>query len=164
MMPRRGLLLLVLFGLAGAAWAQDNVIQSPITEEILPLDPVDGDQTSDPTDPRVLEPIVREAEAEPASVADDGVSLRALDRVSGAVVDFDLAPGQTKQLGYIQVTLTECRYPVNNPSGDASAYLTVRNASTLDVAFAGWMIASSPALNALDHPRYDVWVLRCITP
>jgi len=30
--------------------------------------------------------------------------------------------------------------------------------------FKGWMIASSPALNALDHPRYDVWVLRCITP
>ena len=27
--------------------------------------------------------------------------------------------------------------------------------------FDGWMIASSPALSALDHPRYDVWVLRC---
>jgi len=25
------------------------------------------------------------------------------------------------------------------------------------------MIASSPALNALDHPRYDVWVMRCTT-
>jgi hypothetical protein len=24
------------------------------------------------------------------------------------------------------------------------------------------MIASSPAISALDHPRYDVWVLRCI--
>ncbi|MCW8843320.1 MAG: DUF2155 domain-containing protein, partial [Rhodobacteraceae bacterium] len=30
--------------------------------------------------------------------------------------------------------------------------------------FQGWMIASSPALSALDHPRYDVWVLRCKTP
>ena len=29
--------------------------------------------------------------------------------------------------------------------------------------FSGWMLASSPALNALEHPRYDVWVLRCIT-
>jgi hypothetical protein len=29
--------------------------------------------------------------------------------------------------------------------------------------FSGWMIASSPALNAMDHPRYDVWLLRCQT-
>ncbi|MDA9980314.1 DUF2155 domain-containing protein, partial [Yoonia sp.] len=29
--------------------------------------------------------------------------------------------------------------------------------------FAGWMLASAPALNAMDHPRYDVWALRCIT-
>ncbi|MGB1970407.1 MAG: DUF2155 domain-containing protein, partial [Paracoccaceae bacterium] len=27
--------------------------------------------------------------------------------------------------------------------------------------FMGWMVASSPALNPLDHRRYDVWVLRC---
>ncbi|MGB0800115.1 MAG: DUF2155 domain-containing protein, partial [Planktomarina sp.] len=27
----------------------------------------------------------------------------------------------------------------------------------------GWMVASSPALNALEHPRYDIWVLRCKT-
>ena len=27
--------------------------------------------------------------------------------------------------------------------------------------FTGWMFASSPALNALEHPVYDVWVLDC---
>jgi hypothetical protein len=27
--------------------------------------------------------------------------------------------------------------------------------------FQGWLIGSAPALHALDHPRYDVWVLRC---
>ncbi|MEZ5716636.1 MAG: DUF2155 domain-containing protein [Paracoccaceae bacterium] len=32
-----------------------------------------------------------------------------------------------------------------------------------DPIFTGWMVASSPALNAMDHRRYDVWVLRCIT-
>ena len=30
--------------------------------------------------------------------------------------------------------------------------------------FQGWMLASSPALNPLDHPLYDVWVLECIVP
>lgn len=27
--------------------------------------------------------------------------------------------------------------------------------------FTGWMFASSPAINALEHPVYDVWVIDC---
>ena len=27
--------------------------------------------------------------------------------------------------------------------------------------FSGWMFASSPALSALEHAVYDVWVLDC---
>ena len=27
--------------------------------------------------------------------------------------------------------------------------------------FRGWMFASSPALNALEHPVYDIWVIDC---
>ena len=98
------------------------------------------------------------------TVADSGVVVRALDKVSGEIVDFELMPGQTKQLGRIKVALGECRYPTLNPSGDAFAYLRVFNVGEEAPAFAGWMIASSPALNALDHARYDVWPLRCITP
>lgn len=98
-----------------------------------------------------------------ATIADSGVELRALDKISGEVVDFELTPGQTKQLGRIQVTLNECRYPTGNPAGDAFAFLVIRNAGETATVFEGWMIASSPALNALDHSRYDVWALRCIT-
>lgn len=29
--------------------------------------------------------------------------------------------------------------------------------------FSGWMFASSPALNPLEHPVYDVWVIDCRT-
>jgi len=103
------------------------------------------------------------AGAQDAVTAPDGAMLRAMDKVSGAVVDFELTPGQTKQLGRIQVTLGECRYPAGNPTGNAFAYLVIRNAGVETPSFRGWMIAASPALNALDHPRYDVWVLRCIT-
>ena len=59
------------------------------------------------------------------------------------------------------VILGECRYPLANPSGDAFTYLTVTNEVGSKDFFTGWMIASSPALNALDHVRYDVWPLRC---
>ncbi|MEZ5895625.1 MAG: DUF2155 domain-containing protein [Parvularculaceae bacterium] len=32
-----------------------------------------------------------------------------------------------------------------------------------DMVFSGWMFASSPALSALEHPVYDVWVIDCAT-
>jgi hypothetical protein len=32
-----------------------------------------------------------------------------------------------------------------------------------NMIFSGWMFASSPALNGLEHPVYDVWVIDCKT-
>ncbi len=92
-----------------------------------------------------------------------GAVLRGLDKVSGAVTDLDLRIGDAAQFGRLTVELGECRYPTDNPAGDAYAYLTVRAEGLDEPAFEGWMIASSPALSALDHPRYDVWVIRCRT-
>jgi len=111
----------------------------------------------------LMMPLALPVQAQQTSAIGTGVLLRAMDKISGEVVDFQLTPTQTKQLGRIQVTLGECRYPVSNPAGEAYAYLTVRNAGQEETVFSGWMVASSPALNALDHPRYDVWVLRCMT-
>lgn len=151
MMQVRLAFVAVLWLMSVPATGQDVIIQSPITQETLPLETLP------------LEPAIDEPQIQRASVAEQGVVLRALDKVSGELVDFNLEPDQTKQLGRIQVTLGECRFPTDNPAGDASAYLTIRNAGEDTAVFSGWMIASSPALNALDHSRYDVWVLRCIT-
>lgn len=92
-----------------------------------------------------------------------GAVLRGLDKMSGALADIELTAGQTQRFGRLDVMLGECRFPAGNPSGDAFAYLTIRQPGDAQPMFEGWMIASSPALNALDHPRYDVWVLRCMT-
>ncbi len=81
--------------------------------------------------------------------------------MSGAVVDMQLSTGETTGFGRLQITLGECRYPEGNPSGDAWAYLVIRSEREEVPLFEGWMIASSPALNAMEHQRYDVWVLRC---
>lgn len=92
-----------------------------------------------------------------------GAVIRALDRMTGAVEDIELANRESVMIGRMQVTLGECRFPVGNPAGDAYAFLTVTEAGRDSPVFIGWMIASSPALNAMDHSRFDVWVLRCIT-
>ncbi|MCH2078573.1 MAG: DUF2155 domain-containing protein [Rhodobacteraceae bacterium] len=92
-----------------------------------------------------------------------GATIRLLDKVTGQLTDVELFAGQTARLGQIDIDLEECRYPTGNPAGDAYAYLEIEDRSAEAQIFAGWMVASSPALNALDHPRYDVWVIRCKT-
>jgi hypothetical protein len=87
--------------------------------------------------------------------------LRALDKVNGHSMDAEIAVGGSGEMFGLLVTVSDCRYPAENPTGDAYAFLTVRNPADNAVQFEGWMIASSPALNPLDHSRYDVWVIRC---
>lgn len=91
-----------------------------------------------------------------------GAELRVLDKLNGIVTDVSLRRGQSARLGYLQINLSECRYPRANPNGDAYAELVVTYRDSETPAFEGWLIASAPALNAMEHPRYDVWVLRCI--
>lgn len=101
--------------------------------------------------------------AQDQAASGTGAVLRGLDKVNGRVVDVKLAIGGIASVFRLEVRLSDCRYPADNPTGDAFAYLTVREGAQGAPQFQGWMIASSPALNALDHSRYDVWVLRCIT-
>lgn len=92
-----------------------------------------------------------------------GVVLKGLDKVSGVVTDLAVADGATAAMGRLEVSVGECRYPEDNPNGEAYAWLAIRDPLRGSTLFEGWMVASSPALNALDHPRYDVWVIRCTT-
>lgn len=102
-------------------------------------------------------------ETEAASVA-PGAILRGLDKVAGTITDIELSSGDSATFARLTITLTECRYPQGNPASDAFAHVTIHDSLQPDGAiFQGWMIASSPALNALDHARFDVWLLRCTT-
>ncbi|MDO6728872.1 DUF2155 domain-containing protein [Marinovum sp. 2_MG-2023] len=103
------------------------------------------------------------AMAQEAVSRGNGAVLRGLDKVSGDVTDFELSNGGLANFGNLRIDLTECRYPEGNPAGDAFAFLNIWEKGASQPMFSGWMIASSPALNALDHSRYDVWVLRCRT-
>lgn len=99
----------------------------------------------------------------PAAVAAPGAVVRWIDRVGGTSGDLNLARGQSGQTGRLTIQLDECRYPVGGEPTDAYAHLTVTDALMTEPAFSGWMLSSAPALSAMDHSRYDVWVLRCLT-
>lgn len=102
------------------------------------------------------------ATAQQATTAPGG-TLRILDKITGRTQDIEFRNGQTQAVGLLAITLSECRFPTDNRSGDAYTLLTIVYNNAADPVFRGWMVASAPALNALDHPRYDVWALRCST-
>lgn len=92
-----------------------------------------------------------------------GAILRALDKVTGKVTDIDLPLHARMTFGRIEIVMDDCRFPEGNPSGDAYAFMEITEVGEAAPVFKGWMIGSSPALSAMDHSRYDVWVLRCTT-
>lgn len=104
-------------------------------------------------------PVLAQEEVESGT----GAILRGLDKVDGQITDVTIASGTGAEVGRLVVEVADCRYPAEDPARDAYAFLIIRDKTSGKVFFTGWMVASSPALNALEHPRYDVWVLRCST-
>ena len=98
-----------------------------------------------------------------AEVQADGGTVRVLDRMSDRVEDLVLKVGTSGVVGKIMVTLEDCRYPEGEPA-NSIAHLTIQQDAVAEPVFRGWMSAASPALNPLDHPRYDVWLLQCDAP
>jgi hypothetical protein len=98
--------------------------------------------------------------SQPRTAQGARATLRALDRMLGRPTDVEMAIGETVMFGRIAIHVIECRYPAEDPASDAFVHLEILDPEG-NALFDGWMIASSPALNALEHPRYDVWALGC---
>lgn len=93
--------------------------------------------------------------------------LQGLDKITARTSTFTLAVGDTRTFGSLRITLRACREnpPVETP--ESAAFLEVvevKPGEQGEPAFSGWMFASSPALSAMEHPIYDVWVLSCGNP
>lgn len=100
------------------------------------------------------------AHAEPYRTA----VLQGLDKVTARVTTLRADLGQAVRFGTLEVIARHCdkRPPEETP--ESAAFLDVWEVRPGEPAaglFRGWMFASSPALNALEHPVYDVWVLDC---
>ncbi len=92
-----------------------------------------------------------------------GALIKALDTITGTVSELELTTGSTIRYERLEVTLHECRFPADNIASDAFAKLLIVDERRTQPSFDGWMVASSPALSAMEHPRYDVWVIKCTT-
>ena len=93
--------------------------------------------------------------------------LQGLDKVTARVSTIDASIGATVRFGTLEIIARHCdkRPPEETP--EVAVFLEIdeeRHGEDGRLAlFSGWMFASSPALSALEHPVYDVWVIDCST-
>lgn len=94
------------------------------------------------------------------------VQLKALDKSTARTTTFEVKVGSTIQYGALYIKVQACRKaePLDKP--ESAAFLQIWELPPEETdskwVFSGWMFASSPALSAMDHPVYDVWVLNCL--
>ena len=92
--------------------------------------------------------------------------LRALDKISGRTTDIDAPAGVPVRYGPLIITAQYCYTVPPQEPPETTAFVQIDEADPgqpVKRLFSGWMFASSPALNGLEHPTYDVWVINCKT-
>lgn len=94
------------------------------------------------------------------------VHLRALDKITARISEVDLTVGDERKFGTIIIKARYCRSRPPQETPESFAYLEIDDVKVggkRQRIFEGWMLASSPAVSALEHPVYDVWVIGCNT-
>ncbi len=102
--------------------------------------------------------------AHAARISNPVASFSGLDKITGRITTFDVYIGETVQFGALQVTPRACYNRDDTEAQRVDAFVEV-DEITLDRKikriFTGWMFADSPALNAIEHPIFDVWLKEC---
>jgi hypothetical protein len=101
-----------------------------------------------------------------AAVEADVALLQGLDKVTARTRTFMVPVDSTKRFGGLEITVRHCETTPPEEPPENKAFLEIvdlRPDRDPEQVFSGWMFSSSPALNALEHPVYDVWVKACLT-
>ena len=89
--------------------------------------------------------------------------IQGLDKITARIKTFEVNVGQTYEFGVLDIFVERCVFskPIFKP--ESLAFIKIKDNSDRlsEVKFSGWMFASSPALNALENPVYDVSILAC---
>jgi hypothetical protein len=92
--------------------------------------------------------------------------LQGMDKVTARVTKIQAPIGQVVKFGTLEIIARTCdKRPPEEPP-ESAAFLDiweVREGAAATSLYRGWMFASSPALSAMEHPVYDVWVLDCVS-
>lgn len=99
-----------------------------------------------------------------AEMEADAVLLRGVDKITGHTKTFRAALGEEAAFGDLTIIPRRClkKPPEEMPENKAFLQIYERSGTSLKPVFRGWMFSSNPALSAMEHPIYDIWVLECL--
>ena len=93
------------------------------------------------------------------------INLTALDKITAKTSSIRLAVGEKNFFGPLEIKALKCQLYEGKDNTDTVAYIQVKDLSSKDnnsvFLFNGWTFASSPTLQSIDHPIYDLWVTGC---
>lgn len=98
------------------------------------------------------------------TIANPVAQFSGLDKITGRITSFDVYIDETVQFGALQITPRVCYTRPPTETQRTSVFIEVDQVNLngdLERIFTGWMFADSPALNAIDHAVYDVWLTDC---
>jgi len=98
--------------------------------------------------------------------SEGGAVFRGLDKTTARVTDLFVPLTAPIKFGSLEIATKVCNKRPPEEPPEKTAFLQITDAPPGEESaqvFSGWMFASSPALNALEHPVYDVWLIDCIT-
>jgi len=90
--------------------------------------------------------------------------MQAMDKITGSVTEIDVPVGGITNFGSFSVLARKCvtRSPDETPEDTAFIDVVDNYAGENPVnIFKGWMFSSTPGLSPVEHPIYDVWLLKC---
>ena len=100
-----------------------------------------------------------------AEIDTNTAQMQAMDKITGKVSLINVPVNGKVKFGSFSIVVRACktRPPEDTPENFAFVDVvdTYNNQNPVNI-FRGWMISSSPALNPVEHPIYDVWLLKCI--
>lgn len=99
-----------------------------------------------------------------AELPTNTAQMQAMDKITGKVSLIDVPVNSEVKFGSFSILVRDCktRSPEETPENFAFVDVIDNTRGEKINIFKGWMVSSSPALNAVEHPVYDVWLLRCI--
>jgi hypothetical protein len=119
--------------------------------------PQPADTSQQPDDQLVAEPPAQK-------VVNTSALFSGLDKITGRIINFDVAIGETVQFGALQVTPRACYTRPATEATNTDAFVEVDEVTLqgeVKRIFTGWMFAASPGLHGVEHAIYDVWLTNC---
>ncbi len=99
-----------------------------------------------------------------AEIDTNTAQMQAMDKITGQVSIIEIPVNSHKKFGSFDILVRACKTRSPEDTPENFAFVDVvddYNQKPLNI-FRGWMVSSSPALNPIEHPIYDVWLLKCI--